>query len=30
MPLWLELAVTMLLVYGLGLAIGWVVWKRKV
>lgn len=29
MPLWLELAVSVLLTYGLGLAIGWLIWNRK-
>ncbi len=29
MPLWLELAVSVLLTYGLGLGIGWLIWKRK-
>jgi hypothetical protein len=30
MPLWLEMLVMLLLTYGLGLAIGWVIWKREV
>ena len=29
MPLWLELAVAILLTYAVGLAIGWLVWNRK-
>lgn len=29
MPLWLELAVSVLLTYGVGFGIGWLVWNRK-
>lgn len=29
MPLWLEMAVTVLLTYGLGFGIGALVWNRK-
>lgn len=29
MPLWLEMAVTALLAYGLGLGAGWIAFKRK-
>lgn len=29
MPLWLEMAVTALLAYGLGFGTGWLLWKRK-
>ncbi len=29
MPMWLELAVSVLLAYAMGLGIGWLVWKRK-
>jgi len=30
MPLWLEMLVMLLLTYGLGLAIGWLIWNRGV
>lgn len=29
MPLWLEMAVSTLLTYSLGFAIGWLIWNRK-
>lgn len=29
MPLWLELAVSILLTYALGFGIGWLIWNRK-
>lgn len=29
MPLWLEMAVSMLLTYGIGFGIGWLVWNQK-
>jgi len=29
MPLWLEMAVSVLLTYGIGFGIGWAVWNRK-
>jgi hypothetical protein len=29
MPVWFELAVTMLAAYGAGIAIGWVLWGRR-
>lgn len=28
MPIWFELMILMLLAYGIGLAIGWLVWGR--
>ena len=30
MPIWLELMMLMLLAYGIGLALGWLVWGRVV
>lgn len=29
MPIWFELAVTMLAAYGAGVAIGWALWGRE-
>lgn len=29
MPLWLEMAVSVLLTYAVGLGIGWLLWNRK-
>jgi hypothetical protein len=29
LPLWLEMAVTVLLTYGIGFGIGWLLWNRK-
>lgn len=29
MPLWLEMAVSVLLTYGVGFGIGWLLWNRK-
>jgi hypothetical protein len=28
MPIWLELLVLLMIAYGLGLAIGWLLWSR--
>jgi hypothetical protein len=29
LPLWLEMAVSVLLTYGIGFAAGWLLWNRK-
>jgi hypothetical protein len=29
LPLWLELAVALLLTYAVGLGLGWLLWNRK-
>lgn len=29
MPMWLEMLVLLLLTYGVGLGLGWLVWNRK-
>ena len=29
MPMWLEMGVSVLLTYFLGLSIGWLIWNRK-
>lgn len=29
MPIWMEVLVLMLLAYGVGMAIGWLIWGRE-